>query len=199
MKQKLLIALLAACAVSAQAALKIGDKMPARDVKLKGEGGKETTLAELSKGKRGTLVVITCNNCPWAKDWERRIVDIGNDWSQKPEFGMSVVAINPNDPTMSPSDSLDKIVARAKKEFYKFPYLQDTTQKLSKEFGATKTPECYLFDAKGVLVYHGAVDDSRDSKKVQTRYLQSAFNSMRHGEPLKFAETKAVGCGIKYR
>lgn len=199
MKQKLLIALLVAFAVSAQA-LKIGDKMPATDVKLKGEGGKETTLAELSKGKRGTLVVITCNNCPYAVAWERRIVDIGNEWSQKKELGLAVVAINPNDPNMSPSDSLEKIVARAQKEFYKFPYVQDTTQKLAKAFGATKTPECYLFNAKGVLVYHGAVDDNhKEPKKVQSRYLQEAFNAMRHGEPLKVTETKAMGCNIKYR
>jgi len=197
MKQKLLIALLAACAVTAQAALKIGDKIPATDVKLKGEGGKETTLAEL-KGKRGMLVVITCNNCPYAVAWERRIVDIGNEWSQKNDLG--VVAINPNDPNISPSDSLEKIVARSKKEFYKFPYLMDSTQKLSKAFGATKTPECFLFDNKGTLVYHGAVDDNhKDEKKVQQRYLRDALNAMRHGEKIPVAETKAMGCGVKYR
>jgi len=195
MKQKLLIAWLAAVAVSAYA-LKIGDPMPATDVKLTGEGGKQTTLAEL-KGKRGTLVIITCNSCPYAVAWERRIVDLGNDWVTK---DIGVVAINANDPTISPSDALEKTFARAKKEFYKFPYLADTTQALAKAFGATKTPECFLFDANGKLVYHGAVDDNhKDPSKVKKRYLSDALNALRHGKEIPVAETKAMGCSIKYR
>jgi hypothetical protein len=131
--------------------------------------------------------------------WERRIVDIGNDWVQK-EKNLAVVAINPNDPNQSPSDTLDKIVERSKKEFFKFPYVQDTTQKLSKAFGATKTPECFLFNNKGVLVYHGALDDNhKDEKKVTQRYLREALNAMRHGEEIKVTETKAMGCSIKFR
>lgn len=196
MRQKLLIALFVACALSAQAALKIGDKMPATDVKLKGEGGKETTLAEL-KGKKGTLVVVTCNGCPFAVAWERRIVDIGNAY---PEKDVAVVAVNANDPNMSQGDSLEKTVARAKKEFYKFPYLVDSTQKLAKALGATKTPECFLFDSKGTLVYHGAVDDNhKDPAKVQKQYLRSAIDAMLQGKDVPMAETKAMGCGVKYR
>ncbi|MCX7885660.1 MAG: thioredoxin family protein [Verrucomicrobiae bacterium] len=198
MKQKLALAALMVCAFGAQAALKIGDKIPATDVKLTGEGGKEYTLAEL-KGPRGLLVIFTCNACPYAVAWERRIVDLGNKWIQK-EYGVGVVAVNPNDPNVSPSDTLDKIVARAKKEFYKFPYLADTTQNLAKAFGATKTPECFLFNAKGELVYHGAVDDNhKDAKKVKQKYLEQALNAMRHGEPIPVPETKAIGCTIKWR
>ncbi len=196
MKQSLLIAVLAACAVSAQAALKIGDPMPATDVKLTGEGGKETTLAEL-KGKKGTLIVITCNACPFALAWERRIVDIGNTY---PEKGIAVVAVNANDPKIAASDSLEKTVARAKKEFYKFPYLVDSTQKLAKALGATKTPECFLFDAKGKLVYHGTVDDNhKEPSKVKNNYLRDALDAVLFGKEVPVAETKAMGCSIKYR
>jgi len=199
MKQKILVALLVACAVSAQAQLKIGDKMPATDVKLTGEGGKQMTLAELAKGKRGTLVIITCNNCPYAVAWERRIVNIGKRLGAERK-NLAVVAVNPNDPKISPSDSLDKIVARAKKEFYKFPYVADTTQQLAKAFGATKTPECFLFDSKGVLVYHGAVDDNhKDAGKAKNKYLADALNAMRHSKPITAAKTQAMGCSIKWR
>lgn len=198
MKQKLLIALVLACGLSAQAALKIGDKIPATDVKLTGEGGKQYTLAEL-KGPQGLLVIFTCNACPYAVAWERRIVDIGNAWIQK-DRGVGVVAVNSNDPNISPSDTLEKIVARAKKEFYKFPYLADTTQELAKAFGATKTPECFLFNNKGELVYHGAVDDNhKDPKKVKEKYLEKALTAMRHGEKIPIPETKAIGCTIKFR
>ena len=194
MKLKVLIALFAACALSAQAALKIGDKMPATDVKLKGE--KETSLARLT-GEKGTLVIVTCNHCPYAVAWEGRIVKLGNACSKK---GVGAVAINANDPGIVPGDSWEKTMERAKSAGFQFPYVVDETQAVAKALGAAKTPECYLFDKAGKLVYHGAVDDNhKDAGKVENHYLRVALDALLAGKEIAVKETKAMGCGVKYR
>jgi peroxiredoxin len=181
-------------AVLALMALKPGEKMPAGDVKLTGE--KETTLSEL-KGKNGTLVIVTCNGCPYAVAWEKRIVELGNGCAAK---GIGAVAINPNDPGISSGDSLEKTLARAKKAGFQFPYVVDGSQAVSKALGASKTPECYLFDKDGTLVYHGAVDDnSKDASKVEKHFLREAIEALAAGKAIPVAETKALGCGVKYR
>ena len=196
MKRTILLALLAAGALSAQAALKIGDKMPATDVKLAGADGKETTLAEL-KGDKGTLVVVTCNGCPYAIAWESRIVALGNSCREK---GIGVVAVNPNDPAISPGDSPSKTQARAKNAGFEFPYVTDSSQAVTRDLGAGHTPECYLFDKDGALVYHGAVDDNhKDAAKVERHFLKDALDALVAGKPVLLSETKAIGCSVKYR
>jgi len=76
----------------------------------------------------------------------------------------------------------------------------DATSDLARAFGAARTPEAYLFDAKGKLVYHGAVDDNaREEKSVQSPWLQQAVTAVAAGKAVATGETKGFGCGIKFR
>jgi peroxiredoxin len=176
--------------------LALGSTIPMADVKLKNVDGKDITLAGV-KGKKGTLVVFTCNACPWAKAWETRIVELGNSWASK---GVGVVAINPNDPAVNGEDGYDVMKTRAKQRGMKFPYAVDATSDLARAFGATRTPEVFVFDAEGKLVYHGAVDDNgREPEKVSERYLADALTAVSTGKEIAVAETKAMGCTIKFR
>ncbi len=69
-----------------------------------------------------------------------------------------------------------------------------------KNIGATRTPEAFLFDAAGKLIYHGTIDDNHASAdKVQERYLKDALEALAAGKEIAVKETKAVGCGIKFR
>ena len=82
----------------------------------------------------------------------------------------------------------------------KFPYVVDATSDVARAFGASRTPEVFLFDAKGKLVYHGAVDDNaKDESAVQSRWLNDAVEAVAAGKNVAVRETKAMGCGIKYR
>ena len=81
-------------------ALALGSTMPMTDAKLKNVDGKDVSLASI-KGAKGTLVVFTCNACPWAKKWESRVAQIGNEAEKK---GIGVIAINSNDPGKNPED-----------------------------------------------------------------------------------------------
>ena len=81
----------------------------------------------------------------------------------------------------------------------KYPYVMDATSEVAKAFGAARTPEAFLFDAQGKLVYHGAVDDNVESaEKVSKTYLKDALDSVVAGKEVSVKETKAVGCGIKW-
>jgi peroxiredoxin len=166
------------------------------DAKLKNVDGKSLAIADV-KGKKGTLVVFTCNHCPWAKAWESRIVDLGNKFSAK---GVGVIAINANDPEAYPEDDYAGTQERAKLRGMKYPYVVDETSGVARAFGASRTPEAFVFDAGGKLVYHGAIDDnSREPDKVSARYLNDALVAVSSGKPVAVAETKAMGCSIKYR
>ena len=191
-----LLALAVAAAPALADPLAIGSKPPMTDTKLKNVDGKEVTLAEV-KGTAGTLVVFTCNHCPYAKAWETRIVELGNAYRAK---GVGVIAVNANDPKAAPDDSFESMQLRAKDRGIQYPYVVDATSNLARAFGATRTPEAFLFDKDGKLVYHGAIDDNaQEPDKVTARYLKDALDAVVGGKDVAVKETKSIGCGIKFR
>ncbi|MEO1336149.1 MAG: thioredoxin family protein [Myxococcota bacterium] len=176
--------------------LAIGASMVMVDAMMKNVDDQMVSLAK-AKGAKGTLVIFSCNHCPYVKAWEARIAKSGNA-AQKMGFG--VVAINANDPQPYPEDGFDEMKARAKKLGFEFPYVVDETSNVARAFGATKTPEVFLFDADDKLVYYGAVDDNyRDAEQVERHYLDEALKAVAGGQPVPKAVTKALGCSIKYR
>jgi peroxiredoxin len=187
-----LLGLVLAAPVSA---LELGATAPKADVKMKNVDGKELTLTEVA-GKQGTLVIFTCNHCPWAKAWEERIAALGNEYAKR---GIGVIAVNANDPKTNAADSYEGMVERAKQRNFQFAYVVDSGSTVAKAFGAERTPEVFLFDARGQLVYHGTVDDNAENAAaVKQHYLRDALESVAGGQPVAVAETKALGCTIKY-
>jgi hypothetical protein len=178
------------------AGLKIGDPTPLAATRMKNVDGKELSIADVRKGK-GTLVIFSCNHCPWAKAWESRIVALGNASVKR---GIGVIVINANDPAAYPEDAWDVMKQRARQRKMQYPYVVDATSDVARAFGATRTPEAFLFDAEGKLVYHGAIDDNaHEPDKVEKRWLQDAVDAVVAGKSVEMAETKALGCSIKLR
>ncbi|HEV8198879.1 MAG TPA: thioredoxin family protein [Candidatus Polarisedimenticolia bacterium] len=176
--------------------LAIGGAIPMADQKMKNVDGKEIAVADV-KGAKGTLVVFTCNACPYARAWEDRIVALGNEYKSK---GIGVIAVNANDPEKVAEDGYDQMKTRAQDKHFGFPYVVDATSGLAKAYGASRTPEAFLFDAQGKLVYHGTIDDNaQDPEKVSSRYLSDALAAVSSGKDVPVKETKAMGCGIKFR
>ena len=185
-----------AFAQGAAGPIALGTKTPMADFKMKATNGKDVTLAGV-KGKKGTLVVFTCNTCPFAKGWEERIVAVGNKVAGA---GVGMIAINSNDPERVEGDAMSAMQERAKLRGITYAYAADPAGDVAHAFGASHTPEVFLFDAKGKLVYHGAVDDNVDDPKaVKETYLANAVADLSAGKALRMAQTKAIGCGIKYR
>ncbi len=196
MKRSSLLALAASLAMAGGAfGLNIGDKAPSTAVKMKNVDGSDMSIADVA-GKQGTLVMFSCNHCPFVKAWQGRIASIGNAAKAS---GIGVIVINSNDPTDYPEDSYAEMQKRAKNLGFTFPYVVDATSDVARSFGATRTPEAFLFDKDGKLVYHGAIDDSKEADQVTKHFLQDAIDAAVAGKAVPIAETKFVGCGIKFR
>ena len=192
--KKILIPILFLTYISA-AELEIGSGMPGMNYKLKDISGNTTTLADV-KGNKGTLVIFSCNTCPWVIRWEDRYVSIADTYTSK---GIGVIAVNSNAARFDGDDSLEEMIKHAEKNNYNFPYVQDPRSQLASEFGATKTPHIYLFDNNDVLVYRGAIDDNaRDARTVEEPFLANAIDQLLSGRSIEKPTSKAIGCSIKF-
>jgi hypothetical protein len=183
--------------VALSGVLPAGAQAPLATTKMKSAlDGKLVSIADVA-GKAGTLVIFTCNHCPFARAWESRIVELGNDYAKK---GIGVILINANDPAQHPEDGFAEMQRRTKGLGLAVPYVVDDTSNVARAFGASVTPEAFLFDQRGRLAYHGTIDDNRqDPDKVGKRYLKDALDAVLAGKPPAVAETKGIGCGIKFR
>ncbi len=178
-----------ACTTFAATA-KIGEKAPGWSG-IVGVDDAKHGLADYKKAK-AVVLVFTCNHCPVAKAYENRLVALQKDYEKK---GVQVVAVNVNNMA---ADKLEPMKERAKAKKFNFPYLYDSTQKIGLDYGATKTPEVFLLDKERKLAYHGAIDDSRDAKKVETHHLRDSIDAVLAGKKPPKAEVAAMGCGIRY-
>jgi peroxiredoxin len=173
--------------------LKIGDQ--ALPFNLPGVDGKSHSLAEYSG--RNTVVIFSCNHCPYVRAWEARMVQIQTDYGMK---GVQLVAVNSNDASKYPDDSFEKMKERASEKHFNFPYLRDESQELASAYGAERTPEVFLFDKAGTLRYHGVIDDNYDDPAaVKMKFLRDALDAVLAGRTPTTTETKPVGCTIKWK
>lgn len=189
------ILLLAAFNLFSGEGYKVGD--PAADFKLKNVDGKFVSLSDFPDAK-GFIVVFTCNNCPYSKAYQDRIIALDKEYKPK---GYPVIAINPNDPSIEPADSYEAMVTRSKEKGYTFPYLFDPKHEVFKTYGATNTPHAFVLQkekGKQVVKYIGAIDDNyQDATAVKKPYLENAINALLSGKNPEPSFTKAIGCGVK--
>ena len=177
------------------AALERGDAIVDTDVAMKNIDGSMLSIGDI-KGEKGTLVIFTCNHCPFVEGWQDEMVAIGNKYSKQ---GIGVIFINSNDPAAK-GDTFEGMQEMAKAEGYEFPYVVDATSDIARNFGAKKTPDVFLFDADGKLVYQGAIGEGgQKPADGGATWLRDALDALIEGRPIENAQTKAVGCGIKFR
>lgn len=177
--------------------LNVGDK--AVDFKLKNIDGSTVSLTS-NKNVKGYILVFTCNTCPYSVMYEDRIIALHEEYKAK---GFPVLAIQPNDPVVSPGDSFEKMQQRATEKGFEFPYLMDETQEITKAYGATNTPHVYVLnktDAENFEVaYIGAIDNNtRSAENADKHYVKDAVESLLTGKNIATNNTKAIGCTIKW-
>ena len=171
----------------------IGDAVPAWSG-LPGVDGTEHSWEELAT-RDFVVVVFTCNSCPYAGDYEDRLNALAKTYAAD-DSRAAVVAINAN---TIPEDSLAAMKKRAEGKGFVFPYLFDASQEVPKSFGALRTPEAYLLNAKREILYMGAIDDNTDPTKVENHYLADALEAALAGREIVVAETPPVGCLIRFK
>ena len=193
--RKLLVFAMMLCAFAACAGeqLAIGAKAPQFSLVNAIDG--ETVSMKPDDGKL-KVVVFTCNQCPYAKAFEPRIIEIANKWGHK---GVSFYAVDPNDDTKYPEESLPAMKARALEKDYPFPYLKDGDSSIARAYGARVTPHVFVVDGTGAVRYRGYVDDSAKPAERQNTALTDALGALVNGRDPVNTDTKAFGCGIKWK
>ncbi|AXG73966.1 thioredoxin family protein [Flavobacterium arcticum] len=170
---------------------KIGEV--ATDFSLKNIDGSMFSLADIDNAK-GYIVTFTCNECPFAKMYEDRLIELHNTYAPK---GYSVIAINPNSPE-NEKEGYKAMQKRAKEKGFPFPYLVDQGQKIYPQYGAVRTPHVFLLDKDRKVQYIGTIDDNaKSTEDVKVKYLENAIKALENGEKPSPNLTKAIGCPVK--
>lgn len=176
-----------------EGSLPIGAPLPKAEVVVKDVSGKSISLAA-AKQENGLLVMFTCNTCPYVIRNQGRTKEV---CAYAANRKVGVILLNANEGDRNGGNSFEEMQAYAKAQGYSWYYALDDKSVLADAFGANRTPECYLFDKKGILIYHGAIDDSPgDPGQVKRHHLQSAIDEMLSGKEVTVKETRSVGCSI---
>ena len=175
--------------------LPIGSTIPGADTKMKDISGKEVSFNDAAK-KNGLLVMFSCNTCPVVKKYQGRTLESAKLAAGK---DIGVIVLNPNEATRTSGDSFDDMKAYAKEQGYDFSYVVDENSAMADAFGATRTPEVFLFDKNNKLVYHGAIDSNQDAANDEStrKHLKIAIEELTGGKTIETTTTRSVGCSIK--
>ncbi|MEA2453810.1 MAG: hypothetical protein QOI45_72 [Thermoleophilaceae bacterium] len=142
-----------------------------------------------------TVVVFTCNHCPYALGWHERLLQVARDYD-----GITFLAVNPNDAERYPTDSYEAMKERVKADGgWPHPYLRDESQDVARAYGAKTTPDVFLLDAESRLRYRGAPDGDHRAPERNAEWLREALDAVLSGQEPPRPETDPVGCSVKWR
>jgi peroxiredoxin len=169
--------------------MRLGDTAP--DFALPDTDGQE-------HGPDGTTVVVfTCNHCPYALAWHERILDAARDYADR---GVGFLAVNPNDAERYPADSYEAMKERVGADGgWPLPYLRDESQEVARAFDARTTPDVFVLDSERRLRYRGAPDEDHRDPSLGAAWLRDALDALLAGEQPALAETEPVGCSVKWK
>lgn len=174
--------------------LTLGSSIPKANIKMKDVSGKLVSLSDI-RTPAGLLVMFSCNTCPYVEKNQSRTRAIGSFVQEK---GIGFIVLNSNEGSRDSEDSYKNMQQYARAQQYAWPYTIDSKNELADAFGASRTPECFLFDANGKLVYLGAIDDNpADPSKVNRKHLEQAIQEVLGGKEVSIKQSRSVGCSIK--
>lgn len=177
--------------------LPLGTALPSLPLADPASGG-PVDPGDLARGKKGLLVAVICNHCPYVKHVRGALVRLAHAALDR---GLAVVAVNSNDAEAYPEDGPAEMAKLARAEGWRFPYLFDASQEAARALHAACTPDLFLFDAGLRLAYRGQFDDSRpgNGKPVTGASLQAAIDAVVEGRAPSPDQRPSVGCSIKWR
>ncbi len=158
------------------------------DFKLPDADGAQHTLNSL-KGKNGAVIIFIATRCPVSNGYNERMEKLAQDYQSQ---GINVIGINSNS-----SEPASEVKAHAVEKHLTFAILKDDGNKIADRFGANHTPEAYVIDASGKLVYHGRIDNSQNTANISSNDLRDALDAMLAGKPIQKTTSVAFGCSIK--
>ena len=180
--------------VKGQTPLPNGSAYPKGSLKMKAVSEKLISLDE-AKGSKGLLIVFIGNTCPHNSRSQARLNALA-DYAR--QHGVGMVLLNSNENLRNTDESLAAMKRYASANGVNCEYLVDSNNELADAVGATRTPECFLFNADGKLVFHGSTEE-KPAEPVNggIAYAQQAIDQLTSGSEVKPAESRLMGCSIK--
>jgi len=167
--------------------MKIGEEVPS--FALKNYDGKAYSLDTIKKQNKFTVLMYIATECPVSNAYNERMVKLYDTFTKR---GVAFVGINSNK-----QETIDAISSHSKERGFKFPVLKDPQNKIADTYGAQVTPEVFVINPQGKLLYHGRIDDNRNLAKVTSNDLADALEKLLAGKELTLTEPRAFGCTIK--
>lgn len=153
---------------------------------------------KLQAGHPATVIMFLCNHCPYVKHIMPCLLELAREYIAK---NIAFIAINANDVTQYPDDSPIHMKALAEDDQYPFPYLFDETQEVARAYGATCTPDFFVFGKDDLLIYRGQFDDARPGNAIPVtgQALKDALDNQLQGLPIQTIQKPSIGCNIKWK
>lgn len=158
------------------------------DFKLPDVDGAEHSLKSLA-GKNGAVLIFIATKCPVSNAYNDRMEKLAQDYKAK---GINVIGINSNN-----TEPAAEVKSHAGEKHLTFTILKDDGNKIADRLGATRTPEAYVIDASGKLVYHGRIDNAQNTANITSSDLRDALDEMLSGKAITKTGGAAFGCSIK--
>jgi peroxiredoxin len=168
------------------------------DFSLRNVDGKIVSTTDY-KNAKGFIVIFTCNHCPFAKLYTKRMNELSSKYSA---LNVPLIAINSMDSIIYEDESYSKMKAKSIKDSFQFPYLQDASQTIGKEFGVEHTPTAYVIwkeENQWKIKYKGAIDDNGENPSKANPFIGNAVDELLNNKPLTNPLTESFGCRIFYR
>jgi peroxiredoxin len=143
-----------------------------------------------------TVVVQTCNHCPYVIAWNPRLRRVAEDYESR---GVRFLAVNSNDASRYPADSIDHMKRFVSDQSWPIPYLYDESQEAARALGAIATPHVFVFDGDHRLAYQGAPDANHQDDSLDADWLRGAIDAVLDGRTPDPQETPPRGCSVKWR
>ncbi len=162
----------------------IGEHIPpftARAMNLSGVKPQPSDF-DSQKTSRITAYVFVGTTCPATNAYTDRFRQIEQAYGGK---GVDFLYIYPNS-----NDTSETKLAFHKQQKLTGRLIDDQGATLARLFKAQRTSELFVADKQGIVVYHGAVDDSRDPNAVKQRYLATALDELLAGKPITTASSQ---------
>ncbi len=149
----------------------------------------QTSVTSLAENKKATVLMFISTRCPVSNAYNERMVALAKKYQTQ---DVAFVGIDAN--TTEPAT---EVASFAKDKGFPFPVLKDAADKVANAYDAHVTPETYVINSKGLVVYHGRIDNDQDPASATTHELADALDATLAGKPVARAQTKAFGCSIK--
>lgn len=171
---------------------------PAPEFDLKDVVSGSRVNLDILKPKKALLIIFMCRHCPYVKNVQNEIADIGRDYKDK---DIAIVAISANDPKDYPEDAPESLAEQARELGFEFPYCFDETQEVAKSYGAICTPDFFLFDSERKLAYRGQLDDSKPGNDIvpSGHDLRVAIEAVLNETQIPSVQKPSMGCSIKWK